>query len=40
MKTHGMIFVPTAKIVPKNQKTTESNFEKQSGSCFREKRFF
>ena len=35
-----MKFVRTATIVPKNQKTTESIFEKRSNICFKENCFF
>ena len=39
IKIHGMMFVPTAKMVPKNLKTTKSNFEKPSKICFGEECF-
>ena len=38
-KTHGMKFVPTATIAPKNQKSTKSNFKKRSKISFRQKLF-
>ena len=40
MKTHGMNFVQTATIVPENQKTAKSLFEKRLIICLWESCFF